>query len=473
MSVNPAENRSFFTMGKSYEFEPLLLAEPIRTENREIVTAVPAPDSRRVVEALRKYEPMSMSGQPLVVWHRAEGVFVWDEYGNKWLDFSSGVLVANAGHARKEARDALAEVVGRLHHSYCFPNRERAELVEYLVEKCAPDYLDKVFLLTTGSEAVECAIKIARAWGHTKGGSEKDYIVTFDGDFHGRTLGSQMAGGIPGLKDWIVHHDPCMVNVPVPDGFRGQDVSFEGFLASLAEQGVEPEKIAGICLETYQGGTAIFLPDDYMQKLRQFCDEHGILLIFDEVQAGFGRCGRMWGFERYGVRADLIVCGKGISSGMPLSAVIGASDWMNLFPPGSMTSTHTGNPVCCAAALANVRLIVEDGLIDNAARLEPILRERMAHWEQKYPGRVGRAEAVGLVAAVQMIPSADDLTPDHETAFYVIKHAVEHGLMLFGPVGAGGGTVKICPPLCITEEQLREGLDVLEDAFDAVCGTGL
>ncbi len=456
-------------MGKSFEFEPVKLDAPISTANREIKTAIPVPESKATIDALRKYEPISMSGQPLVVWNRAEGVHIFDEYGNKWLDFSSGVLVANAGHARQEAKDAMIEAANRLHHSYCFPNKERADLAEYLVETCAPDYLDKVFLVTTGSEAVECAIKIARAHAHKSGGPEKDYIVTFDGDFHGRTMGSQMAGGIPGLKDWIVNHDPCMANVPIPDGFRGKDTSFDGFLNALREQNVDPKNIAGICLETYQGGTAILLPMDYMAKLRAFCDENGILLIFDEVQAGFGRCGKMWGFEHYNVKADLIVCGKGIGSGMPISAVIGASEWMNIFPPGSMTSTHTGNPVCCVTALANIKLLVDEDLIGNAARLESVFKEKMAHFEEKYPDKVGRAEATGLVAAIQMVPEKGSLEPDHETAFDIVNHAVQHGLMLFGPVGSGGGTVKLSPPLCITEEQLREGLEVLEEAFDAVC----
>ena len=420
-------------MAKSYEFEPVELADPISTPNREIKTEIPVRASQKTIEILRKYEPLSMSGQPLVVWDRAEGVHVYDSHGNKWLDFSSGVLVTNAGHARDEAKAAMKEVADRLHHSYCFPNQERADLVEYLIEKCSPDYMDKVFLLTTGSEAVECAIKIARAYAHQTGGPEKDYIVTYEGDFHGRTMGSQMAGGIPGLKDWIVNPDPCMVNVPVPDGFRGKDTSFDGFLKALEAQEVNPKKIAGICLETYQGGTAILLPDDYMQKLRTFCDENEVLLIFDEVQSGFGRCGKMWGFEHYDIKADMIVCGKGIGSGMPISAVIGVSDWMNVFPPGSMTSTHTGNPVCCAVALANIKLLIDEDMIGNAAKLESFFKQRMAHFEEKYPDNVGRAEATGLVGAVQMVPGKDSLEPDHETTFAIIKHAVEHGLMMFGP----------------------------------------
>ena len=457
-------------MGHAFQFVPVQLDEPIQTANRVINTPIPHPEDREIVETLRRCEPRSMSGQPLIVWDRAEGVHIHDRHGNQWLDFSSGVLVTNAGHARPEAVAALTEVIQRpLHHSYCFPNAERAALVEYLLDYCAPTYFDKVFLLTTGSEAIECAIKIARAYGHQQAGPEKDVIVTFSGDFHGRTLGAQMAGGIPALKDWIVNHDPCMVNAPIPDGFRGKDTSFDGFLNALAAAGVEPSRVAGVCLETYQGGTAILLPDDYMKSLRAFCDQQGALLIFDEVQAGFGRCGKMWGFEHYGVKADMIVCGKGISSGLPLSAVIGHSDWMDIFAPGSMTSTHTGNPVCCAAALANIKVLIEEGLIDNAARMGDIFQARMRHFEQKYPNHVGKADAIGAVAAIQMVTAPGSLDPDHDTAFAIVKHAVERGLMLFGPVGSGGGTVKLCPPLSMTPEQVEEGLDVLEAAFDAIC----
>jgi len=458
-------------MGKTFDFNPVTLPQPVATANRRIKTPIPHPDDREVIETLRRCEPRSMGGQPLVLWDRAQGMHVYDRHGNQWLDFSSAVLVTNAGHGQPAAVEAIVETAQRpLHHSYCFPNAERAALAAYIVDHCAPKYLNKVFLLTTGSEAIECALKIARAHAHKTGGPSKDVIVTFKESFHGRTLGSQMAGGIPALKDWIVSHDPGMVNVPTPDGFRGKDTSFAGFLGALAEKGIDPKRVAAVQLETYQGGTAILLPQDYMRQLRDFCDANQALLIFDEVQAGFGRCGKMWGFEHYGVKADMIVCGKGISSGLPLSAVIGHADWMDTFPPGSMTSTHTGSPICCAAALANIKLLMETGMIENAARLEGPLKERMIRFEKRFPSRVGRASAIGLVAAIQMVPSAGSLEPDHDTAYAIVKRCVEHGLLLFGPVGLGGGTVKLCPPLCITEEQLREGLDVLEESMAAVIG---
>ena len=190
-------------MGKPFEFDPVTLPEPIQTAHRRIATPIPHPDDREIIETLRRCEPRSMGGQPLVLWDRAEATTVYDRHDNKWIDFSSGVLVTNAGHGQPAATEAIVKTAQRsLHHSYCFPNAERAALAEYLADRCAPDYLDKVFLLTTGSEAVECAIKVARAHAHKTGGAEKDYIVTFSEAFHGRTMGLADGGwnhGVEGL----------------------------------------------------------------------------------------------------------------------------------------------------------------------------------------------------------------------------------------------------------------------------------
>ena len=351
---------------------------PVETKYRRIQTEIPVPQSIPILERLRQFEPQSMGGQPPTVWDRAEGVGVYDRWGNCWLDWSSGVLVTNAGHAHPKIRQAILDQVNHgLLHNYCFPSEIRANLVEALA-RVSPEGLKKVFLLTTGSEAIECAIKLARTWG-TKIDEKKTAIVSYHNAFHGRTLGSQMAGGIPALKSWIVNLDPDMVQVPFPDGFRCPDTRFELFLESLDEAGMPPERVAAVMTETYQGGNASFAPPDYIQKLRAWCDEHGALLIFDEVQAGFGRTGTYWGFEHYGVLPDLIVCGKGISSGLPLSAVIGRNEIMDLYPPGSMTSTHTGNPICAVASLANLQVIEEENLVEHTRRMGEMRRAR-AMW---------------------------------------------------------------------------------------------
>ena len=456
-------------MGREFTFAPATVPT-IRTRNRVIKTRIPVPESKSIIDDLRACEPVSMRGQPLVVWDRARGVHVEDRWGNRWLDFSSGVLVANTGHAAPAIQAAIVKTTKRpLHHSYCFPNAERAALVKYLVTRIAPANLDKAFLLTTGSEACECALKICRAYGHKIGGPAKDVIISFDSAFHGRTMGAQMAGGVPSLKDWIVNHDPNMVNVPCPDGFRGEP-DFGLFLATLRAKNIEPGRVAGLMMETFQGGSVILLPTDYMRKLRAFLDEHQALLIFDEVQAGIGRTGRMFAFEHYGVRADLVVLGKGITSGLPLSCVLGNAAWMDLFAPGSMTSTHTGNPIICAASLANLKFLKSRKLVQNSARLGKILARRLQKLRQTYPDRIGRAASVGLVGSLQMVKAAGSTEPDPDAAWEIVNHCVQHGLLLFAPVGTGGGSVKLAPPLVINRSQLEEGLDVLAAAMAAVLG---
>jgi len=437
----------------------------VRTKHRRIVTPIPVPESIPILEKLRRYEPRSMSGQPLVVWDRAEGIQVYDRWGNMWLDWSSGVLVTNAGHNHPKIQRAMLDQVEHgLVHNYCFPSEVRAKLAEKLAQ-VAPEGLGKVFLLTTGSEACECAIKLARTHGRELGGDRKITIVTFDNAFHGRTMGSQMAGGVAAGKQWIVNLDPAMVQVPFPDGFRGPDTSFEGFLRALSEQGVKPDEVAGVMTETYQGGNASFAPPEYVQQLRAWCDEQGALLIFDEVQAAFGRTGTYWGFEHYGAVPDLICCGKGITSGMPLSAVIGRDEVMDLYAPGSMTSTHTGNPVCAAASLANLQVVEEEGLVENSRRMGEIMQPLLRDLGGRFPDHVGAVHGKGLVASLHMVKPGG-IEPDAALAADVVGRCVEKGLLMFAPVGYGGASVKISPPLVIGEEPLRESVAVLEEALN-------
>ncbi len=434
----------------------------VDTPFRRILGEFPVTASLPLLEQLRALEPLAMRGQPPVVWHRAEGFQVEDAWGNRWLDWSSGVLIANAGHGRREIADAVAAQAHALLASYCFPTEIRARLAAKLAA-LLPAPLTKVFLLTTGSETVECAVKLCRTHGLRHGGRAKNIIVSFETAFHGRTLGAQQAGGIPALKEWIGHLDPGFVQVPFPDNWRTADSSFEGFLRALQERGVEAANVAGVILETYQGGSAAFAPVAFMQALRQWCTGRKALLVCDEVQAGFGRCGTRWGFEHYGIVPDVACFGKGISSSLPIAAVAGSAEVMDLHPPGSMTSTHTGSPVCCAAALASIELVESEQLAQNAARMGAVLHQGLRQLAAKIP-QIGRVEGRGLVAGVACVrPGTKE--PDGALAFDVVQRSIEKGLLMFAPVGFGGGTVKICPPLVITEAAVRDGLAALEEAF--------
>ncbi|MDQ6630163.1 MAG: aspartate aminotransferase family protein, partial [Verrucomicrobiota bacterium] len=428
---------------------------------------LPHPDSIAILEKLRQFEPVSMRGQPPLVWDRADDIFVYDKYGNRWLDWSSGVLVANAGHGAPEIRQAIIDQVNSgLLHNYVFPSEPRAELAEYLVH-LAPKGLDKVFLLTTGSEATENALKLARSHGLKKGGPKKIGLVGAERGFHGRTLGAQQVGGIPGQKNWIVNEDPAIVQVPFPDGYWTENTSFDLFLSTIEQKGLKEREVAGVIFETYQGVGPDFAPVAYMEQLARWCKKNEVVLIFDEVQAGFGRTGKKWAFEHYGVTPDLICCGKGISSSLPLSAVIGRAEIMDQFPPGSMTSTHTGNPVCAVAALASLKKIVRENLTENAARLGEILLRGLKEIQKKHPSVIGHVSGKGLVAGLQIVQPGQK-KPNHDLAHAIIEHCFHKGLLFFAPVGAWGQTVKIAPPLTITEEALREGLAVFSEVMDEV-----
>ncbi len=451
-------------MAREFGLTPRPVAR-VDTKYRKILTAFPVPESIPVLTELQANEPVAMRGQPPVLWDHAEGFQVYDRWGNCWIDWSSGVLVANAGHGRAEIIDAICyQVKSKLLTNYCFPSEIRARLVSRLVE-LMPQPMKKVFLLTTGSETVECAIKLCRAHGITVGGRAKSVIVSFDKAFHGRTLGSQQAGGIPALKEWIVNFDQGFVQVPFPDGFRNDDITFDGFLKSLREAGVGPAQVAGVLLETYQGGSAAFAPVEYMKQLREWCTGQKALLVCDEVQAGFGRTGTMWGFEHYGIVPDLSTWGKGVSSSLPLAFVAGRPDVMDLFSAGSMTSTHTGNPVCCAAALASIDLILGEDLVANSALMGQRLHQHLKSIASAYPGRIGRVDGRGLVAGIACV-RAGSMEPDGDLAFDVIRHAVEKGVLMFSPVGYGGGTVKISPPLTINADAVDESCEVLGECFD-------
>jgi 4-aminobutyrate aminotransferase/diaminobutyrate-pyruvate transaminase/4-aminobutyrate aminotransferase/(S)-3-amino-2-methylpropionate transaminase len=446
----------------AYDLKPRSVAR-VETPFRRIVTQFPVPESVPLIERLYTAEPVAMQGQPPVVWDRADGFSIHDRWGNRWIDWSSGVLITNAGHnAPRIAAAIRAQVDQGLLTTYCFPSEVRLKLVEKL-RSILPEPLKKIFLLTTGSETVECVIKLCRTHGRKVSGDRKTTIVSFHNAFHGRTLGSQQAGGIPVLKDWIVNLDPGFVQVPFPDGYRCADTSFAFFERSLEAAGVDAETVAGVLLETYQGGDAAFAPAEYMQQLRRWCDRHQALLVCDEVQAGFGRTGTMWGFEHYGIVPDLACFGKGITSSLPLSAVAGRPDVMDLHPAGSMTSTHTGNPICCAAALANIDTIVDQDLPGNARRMGELLHRHLRALQAEYP-EIAAVMGKGLVAGVVLIdPQTSE--PDGTLAFEIVRRSVEKGLLLFSPVGFKGGTVKICPPLVITAEAIEDSLVAFREAI--------
>ncbi len=451
----------------SYNMAPRDVAK-VSTEYRKIQTKIPVPESLSILKSLEKTEPRSMHGQPPIIWDRAEGINVYDKWGNMWLDWSCGVLVTNAGHGREAVCEALKELIERpLIATYVFPHEQRAELAERL-QALSPDKDEyKVFLLSTGSEATENAIKLARTYGVHRGGAKKHVIIGFDGAFHGRTLGAQLAGGMPGQKEWIVKTDVGFINTPFPDGFRNENLDFDQFLQTLRDKDLSGEDIAGVISESYQGIGPYFFPDRYAQDLERWCRDNDVVLIMDEVQAGFGRTGKWFTYEHYGIKPDLICCGKGISSSLPISAVIGREDIMNLYPPGAMTSTHSGSPFPIAAAIANLKIMEEEKLVEKAAALEPVFKEGLERIRAKHSERIGAVRVRGLVGGLLMVkPGSKE--PDGDMALSINERCFEKGILMFAPVGIEHDCVKIAPPLTIPQDALEEGLSVLEESCDEI-----
>ena len=451
---------------RKYSLEPTEVPR-VETSHRRIVTKLPVPESLPILRTLERFEPSSMQGQPPVVIHHAEGWSVFDAWGNKWLDWSSGVLISNVGNSHPAIVRAIREMLERpLLSTYVFAHEKRAELVE-LLAGLVPASGYKVFLLTTGSEATENCIKLARTWALRRHGPKRRVLVSFQNAFHGRTMGAQLVGGNPGQKAWLGRLDDSFVQVPFPDGYANPDLRFELFLETLEEKGIEASQVCGVMTESFQGVGPDFFPDGYARRLAAWCRDSDALLIADEVQAGFGRTGTWFAFEHDGVLPDLIACGKGISGSLPLSAVIGREDVMELYPPGSMTSTHSGSPLPVAAAVASLKVLREGRYLQNARELDPVLRDGLERIQTRHPRAVGSVRSRGLVGGVRLVKPGS-MQPDPQAALAVNLSCFHKGLLMFAPVGAGGECIKIAPALDIPRDALEEGISTLAEAMGEV-----
>lgn len=445
--------------------------ERIHTRNREICTDIPVPESMEIIERSLKNEPWSMNHQLYAVWDHATDYSVYDRWGNKWIDMSSGIFVTNSGHGNPDMIEALNRMLQKpMLNSYYYFLEERSLLTEQLV-KMAPPAMDKVFLLTTGAETTECALKLCRLYG-IKQNPKKLGMIAFGGAFHGKTLGAQTMAGKPASWKWIGNLDPCIYHLPCPtDAF--EDMSqiydeqqgralFERDIKELEGTGVDLDSIAGAIFEPYQGWAALFYPIGYIKALREFLDERKALLVSDEVQAGFGRTGKLFGYEYYGVDVDIICCGKAVSGALPLSAVLSRAEILDV--DGSLNSTHGGSPLPCASALANLRYIEKHHLVEKAKRQEKILWNKFNEMKAKFPDRVRAVHGMGMAfAAVIVKPGTREL--DVEIVDRIIERAFEKGVM---SIRTMTGTIKVGPPLTISDDALTEAMDVLIESMEEI-----
>lgn len=417
-------------------------------------------DDAWVIEALRRHEPAALHSQLPVTWHHASGRHIYDAQGRSWLDWTSGILTANAGHAPPQVVEAIvAQAQQGLLHAYMFPTHVRARLVRSLAELTG---FPQCILFTTGAEAVEAALKISRAYALERG-RQRAIIVTFEGAFHGRTLGAQLAGGQPAQRFWVPDCDDVYVRVTYPE--RGERWSTDAIDSALELVDASPDDVACVLIEPYQGSSLRELDDTAARSMREWCSQNEALLIFDEIQSGFGRTGALFAYERTGIRPDMLLCGKGLSGSLPASAVLVADPrHTEGLRPGDLTNTHACNPIVLAAAEANLALFADGQIVAEAARRGHQLAEGLTDWVARQPEYRRVVGAIGMVAGVAF--TMDGRSYDHSIARQLVAECADHGLLLCAPAGMQGAMVKIMPPLTTTEAELADGLAIFSAASD-------
>lgn len=438
----------------------------VNTQFRKIVTRLPVPQSIDLLNRLYATESLAMHGQLPIIWDRAENFQIFDAWGNCWLDFSSTIFVTNAGHGNPRIVKALRDVLDKpLLHTYTFASTERIEYLDYLIQN-TPSQFEKAFLLSAGTEATECALKLMRLHGQ-KVGKRQNGILCFEGNWHGRTLGAQLMGGNSKQKEWIGFEDENIHHLPFPYPWREDAMSDPaeyfrlGLEKLVADTGLDPSRdLCGVMLETFQGWGAVFYPKEFVQTITEFAHAHEMLVTFDEMQSGFGRTGKLFGYMHYQVEPDLLCCGKGAASSLPLALVLGSKEVMDLPDIGSMSSTHSANPMVCAAGKANLEALLEDGLIDNAQELGLFFHQRLSEMIVKFPSHLSSVQGKGLVAA--MIFTDSENKPLTKLCDKIAETLMHRGVIV---VHTGRESIKLAPPLSITRAALSEGLDVIEQTI--------
>ena len=441
---------------------------PILTDFRRIQTAIPAPGTEQVLDRLDRYESKSMHGQLPLVWDRAEDFSVFDSAGNQWIDFTSTIFVANVGHSNPHVSKAIGATLNKpIYSCYAYGNEVRAQYLEKLI-KFSENPFEKAFLLSAGTEATEAALKLMRMYGQ-KQNKRRRGIICIEGNWHGRTLGAQMMSSNLAQRDWIGYQDVDIHHIPFPYPWILNGLSpeafLEGGLSQLVNSGIDLSKdICGFMLETFQGWGAVFYPQDFVKAIEAICRKYNILLAFDEMQAGFGRTGATFGFRHYGVTPDLIACGKGMGGGVSLSGVLGRAEIMDLPDIGNMSSTHSANPLVCAAGMAVIEEIESRNLIDEAARKGNLLFNALHELQVQHPNRIERVLGKGLIAAV-LFRQPETGKPDSLFTSRVAELCMKKGLLV---VHTGRESIKIGPPLTIPDKALLEGVGVLGEAISEI-----
>jgi 4-aminobutyrate aminotransferase/(S)-3-amino-2-methylpropionate transaminase len=405
-------------------------------------------------------------GNALAVYaERAANAELWDVEGRRYIDFASGIAVLNTGHLHPRVQAAVAAQLGRLSHA-CFqvtPYESYVALAERLNAIAPGPGPWKTIFFTTGAEAVENAVKIAR---HRTGRSG---VVAFSGGFHGRTLGTlALTGKVQPYKAGFGPLLPDVYHVPYPMAYHGIEVDDSlRAIERLFKADIAAERVAAIVIEPVLGEGGFYAaPAALLRALRELCDRHGILLVADEIQSGFARTGRMFAIEHAGIAPDLMTLAKSLAGGVPLAAVTGRAEIMDSVPPGGLGGTYAGSPLACAAGLAVLDVIRDERLCERAERLGQAIATRLRVLQARW-ACIGEVRALGAMVAMEMVRERRADAPDAELTRALVQAAGRRGLVLLS-CGVDGNVIRFLAPLTIPDAQLTEGLAILEAALEDV-----
>jgi 4-aminobutyrate aminotransferase / (S)-3-amino-2-methylpropionate transaminase / 5-aminovalerate transaminase len=434
------------------------------TRTIELKTAIPGPRSREILARKERVVADPLSVFLPVVIEEGRGATLTDVDGNTFIDFTGGVGCLNVGHSHPRVVEAAQEQLAKFAHTdfTIVPYEVYVTLAERLIATAPFRSPAKAAFFNAGTEAVENAIKFARAY------TGRPAVIGFEGGFHGRTLLSlSLTSKTHPYKAGLGPFAPEVYRVPFPNDYRGP--SAEEALAALERAlitQVAAETVAAIVIEPVQGeGGFVVAPQAFLDGVRRLCDQHGIVMVVDEVQTGFGRTGKLFAIEHYGIEPDLITVAKSIAAGLPLSGVIGKAEIMDAPGDSAIGGTYVGNPVAQAAALAVLDVIEEESVCDRAAQLGETIRARMESWRARWP-QIGDVRGLGAMLAIELVTEPVSKEPDADTASAVVEAAAARGLLLLKS-GIYSNCIRVLAPLILSDAELDEALDVWEEALDS------
>jgi 4-aminobutyrate aminotransferase/(S)-3-amino-2-methylpropionate transaminase len=392
---------------------------------------------------------------------RARNAELWDVEGRRYIDFAGGIAVLNTGHLHPKVQAAVAAQLERFSHTCLMitPYESAVELAEQLNRLAPGPTPKKTIFVTTGAEAVENSIKIARA--HTG----RSGVIAFGGGFHGRTfMAMALTGKVAPYKAGFGPFPAEVYHAPFPIAYHGVSVQDSlDALEHLFKYDIEPARVAAIIVEPVMGEGGFYIaPPEFLQALRKLCDQHGIVLVIDEIQTGFARTGRMFAIEHAGIEPDLMTMAKSLAGGFPLAAVVGKAHIMDAPGPGGLGGTYAGSPIACAAALAVLEVIDSERLCERAEQIGRMMVDTLRGAAKSLPA-IGEVRALGAMVAMELVKNRDPHQPDADLAKALTKRAAEKGVVLLS-CGLYGNVIRFLVPLTASDEIVREGLGLVVEA---------